>query len=93
MARVNNILLADMQGSLGKQLVVRKRNGKSFASKYPDMSNVVHSPKQKKEHSKFKKAVEFAQSIIKNPSKKTEFKVKKGQSVYHAAIQHYLKTH
>ena len=93
MARVNNVALSQMQGSLGGQVVYRVRNGKTFASKHPDMSGIKPSAKQLKEKSRFSKAVAYAQSIIKNPSKKAAFKVKKGQSVYHAAIQEYLKKH
>jgi hypothetical protein len=93
MARVNNVLMAGTQGAIGKQVVIRVRNGKTFASKYPDMSNVKPSPAQLKEKSRFAKAVRFAQTIIHNPAKKAAFKVKKGKSVYHAAIQEYLRTH
>ena len=93
MARVNNVVTGQMQGSIGGQIVYRTRNGKTFASKHPDMSGVKPSAKQLKEKSRFGKAVAYAQSIIKNPAKKAAYKVKKGQSVYHAAIQEYLKKH
>ena len=93
MARVNNVMLSQVSGSIGGQFVLRTRNGKTFASKYPDMSKVKRTAKQDKETSRFAKAVAFAQSIIKNPAKKAAFKVKKGQTVYNAAIQEYLKKH
>jgi hypothetical protein len=92
MARIiNNDLLTGLSGAVGKQLVVRTRNGKSFVSKYPDMSKVKPSAKQRKEKSRFAKAVGFAQGIINNPAKKAAYKVRKGQSVYNAAISDYLK--
>lgn len=92
MARIiNNDLLTGLSGAIGKQIVFRVRNGKTFASKYPDMSEVKPSAKQRKEKARFAKAVSFAQSIISNPAKKAVYKVRKGQSVYHAAISDYLK--
>jgi hypothetical protein len=94
MARIkNNDLLTGLAGAIGTQLVVRVRNGKTFVSKFPDMSKVKPSAKQRKEKSRFAKAVSFAQSIINNPAKKAAYKVKKGQSVYNAAISDYLKQH
>jgi hypothetical protein len=87
----NNDLLTGLGGAIGKQLVVRVRNGKTFVSKYPDMSKVRPSVKQRKEKSRFAKAVSFAKTIITNPAKKAAYKVKKGQSVYNTAISDYLK--
>ena len=89
MARVNNPLTADMRGAVGN-VIFRVRNGKTFSSKFPDMSRVRASPKRKKVNTRFAKAVMYAQGIIADPVKKAAFKVKKGQSVYHAAIKKYL---
>lgn len=90
MARTSkNPLTSNLQGAIGKQIVFRVRNGKTFVSKYPDRSRVILSPKQMKANSRFAKAVAFAQSIISNPAKKAAYKTRKGQSVYHAAIQEF----
>ena len=86
----NNVLVSDLRGSIGKQIVFRVRNGKTYASKHPDMSNVKPSAKQLKEKSRFAKAVRYAQTIINDPAKKAAYKVKKGQSVYNAAIKEYM---
>jgi len=92
MARVTkNVITSDLQGAIGKQLVFRVRNGKTFASKYPDMSGVKPSKKQLKEKDRFAKAVAFAQSIINDPVKKAKYKVKKGQTVFNAAVSDYMK--
>jgi hypothetical protein len=92
MARATrNLLTADLRGAIGKQVVFRVRNGKTFASKYPDMSGVKPSKKQLKEKGRFAKAVAFAQSIISDPAKKAAYKVKKGQSVFNAAVSDYMK--
>ena len=93
MARATrNLLTADLRGAIGKQVVFRVRNGKTFASKYPDMSGVKPSKKQLKEKGRFAKAVAFAQSIISDPAKKAAYKVKKkGQTVFNAAVSDYRK--
>ena len=92
MARIkDNIITADLQGAIGKQLVFRVRNGKTFVSKYPDMSRVKPSRSQLKAKSKFAKAVAFAKSIISDPKKKAAYKVQKGQSVFNAAISEYMR--
>jgi hypothetical protein len=93
MARVKNDLLIGHSGAVGKEIVLRVRNGKTFSSKYPDMSGVKPSAKQKKEKNRFGDAVRFAQGVIKDPVKKAAYKVKKGKSVYHTAIKDYLKAH
>jgi hypothetical protein len=82
-----------LRGAIGKQIVFRVRDGKIFASKYPDMSRVKPSPKQKKEKKRFAAAVKYAQSIINDPAKKAAYKVKRGKTVYHTAIKDYLKNH
>lgn len=92
MARASkNVITTDLQGAIGKQVVFRVRNGKTFASKYPDMSRVKPSKKQLREKGRFAKAVAFAQSIIKDPAKKAAYKVKKGQSVFNAAVSDYMR--
>jgi hypothetical protein len=95
MARISqNPITSSLHGAIGKNIVFRTRNGKTFASKYPDMSRVKLSASQKKQNTKFAKAVAFAQSILNNPAKKAAYKLrKKGQSVYHAAIQEYYSKH
>ncbi len=91
MAKGNNIITKGLAGSIGKQIVFRTRNGKTFASKYPDMSKVKPSKEQLKYKSAFSEAVEFAQSVIRDPKKKAAYKVKKGASVYHTAIRDYMR--
>jgi hypothetical protein len=94
MARTNqNPLTKGLQGQIGKQLVFKKYGKKTVVTKYPDMSNVKPSSKQKKMRRSFQKAVAYAQAINNDPVKKAVYakKVKKGQTVYHYAIKEYLK--
>jgi hypothetical protein len=93
MARVNNDIMEGLQGAVGKQVVLRTRNGKTFLSKYPDMSGVKATKQQSKERNLFKDAVAFAQSINNDPAKKAAYKTKKGQTVFNRAIKDYLATH
>lgn len=81
------------RGAFGKQIVYRVIGGKTFSSKYPDMSRVKPSAKQLAEKSKFADAVRFAQSIIHDPVRKAAYPVEKGKSVFHTAIKDYLNTH
>jgi hypothetical protein len=96
MARTYNSIFAatkGMSGSIGKQIVFRNRAGKTFASKFPDMSNVVFTENQKREQSKMAAAVGFARDIIYDPIKKANYKAAPGKSVYQTAISDYLKSH
>ena len=56
------------------------------------MSRVKKSMLQKTEQSNFSKAVAYAQSIIRDKNKKAlyEKKIKKGTTVYHAAIKEFM---
>ncbi len=84
-------LLDGLTGAIGKQIVLRKRGNKTFASKYPDMSGIKPSKAQKKRRRTFAEAVKFAQSIIRDPAKKSAYKVKKGKAAYHTAIKDFMK--
>ena len=96
MARTNNPLWKGWKISLGrnnKQFVVRNVGGKNYVCKYPDMSKVVPSDSQLESNNRFADAVEYAKSIIADPLKKANYKVRKGKSVYHSAIKDYMERH
>jgi hypothetical protein len=96
MARCKNSIFGatkGMRGSIGKQIVFRKRGDDTFASKYPDMSNVIPSELQLEYKDTFGDAVRFAQGIIRDPVKKAAYKHPKGKSVYHTAIGDYMDLH
>src|SRR5687767_14311964 len=80
-------------GAVAKTVVVKqyKKYG-AVLTKYPDMSKVVRTQKQKAATALFATAVAYAQDIIHNPDKKKAFakKLEKGGSVYHAAIKEFL---
>lgn len=94
MAKTNsNVLLRKLKGQIGKQLVVKQYGAKTVVSAYPDMSNVKPSKLQTKRRDYFAEAVAYAQGILHDPEKKAAYakQLKKGQSVYNAAIKEFLR--
>ena len=63
-----------------------------MVSAYTEMSKVKPSKLQKAKRNDFAEAVAYAQGILHNPVKKKAYakKLKKGVSVYHAAITEWL---
>lgn len=77
---------------LAKQIVFKTRNDKTFVSRYPDMSKVVPSEKQKVEKSRFASAVIYAKSVLADPIKKEEVanRTPPEKLIYHQAIKEYI---
>ncbi len=90
----NSLLLHQLRGAIGKQIVVKKYGKKTVVTKFPDMTGIKPSKSQKKQRSKFKEAVRYAQAINNDPVQKAAYKkkVKKGQTVYHAAVREYMES-
>lgn len=88
----NNIVTESLSGKVGN-VIFKNYNNKTVISKYPDMSNVVKTEKQKENQLQFKAAQAYAKSIISDPEKKLAFikTIPKDKTVYHAAISKYLK--
>lgn len=88
----NSVLLKHLRGQIGKQIVVKHYGQKTVVTAYPDMSGIKPSKKQKAKRKDFAEAVAYAQSILHNAVKKAAYarKLKKGQSVYHAAITEWM---
>jgi len=88
-----NALIEALSRSVGNVILKQYSYG-LVISKRPDRSKVKLSTPQKKANTKFKKAVAYAQSVLKDPALQKIYKKKltKGQSVYHAALSDYIKT-
>lgn len=88
-----NILLHQLSGQIGKQVVVKRYGRKTVVSAYPDMSNVKPSKLQKNKRNLFAEAVAYAQGIVHDPVKKAAYAkgLKKGERVYQVAIKDYLR--
>lgn len=94
MARIKNPMWDGLKlghGQIAKDFVLKKRNGKAFVCKYPDMSNVVPSELQLKSNRRFADAVAYARNIVNDPVKKVAYKARRGMSVYHSAVKDYLE--
>jgi len=87
-----NIILKGASGTLGDQFVIRQRKGRIVIAAMPKKSPKPLSPARKKNMGKFKRAVIFAKRVRENPVLLTQhnIRVKRNQSVYHAAIAYYM---
>ena len=90
-----SVILHNMRGQIGKQIVVKQYGNKTVITAYPDMSHVKPSKLQKQKRKTFAAAIEYARSIINDPVKKAAYakRLKKGARVYNAAIREYLAQH
>jgi len=88
----NNIVTETLSGKVGN-IIFKNYGNKTVISKYPDMSNVVKTEKQKENQLQFRAAQAYAKSILSDPEKKLAFTktIPKDKTVYHAAISKYLK--
>jgi hypothetical protein len=90
----NNVLTKGLSGMIGKQIVFRSWNGKTFISVAPKKPK-KQSAVQKENRSKFKRATIYAKNMMKDPEKKAEYKdiAKKLQlpNAYTAAITDYMR--
>lgn len=98
MARSNeNLFTQGTQGAVGKQIVFKQINGKTFATKYPDMSGVEYNITQKEYQDLFAEAVKYAQEVMADPARVAAYEQKihndknlRGTSVYHAALKAFM---
>ena len=88
----NSALLQGVKGALG-ELVIKQYGNRTVITKKPDMSRVKKSALQKIYRDRFKEAVVYARGVLRDPKKKAAFakKLKDGQTVFNAALSHYLK--
>ncbi len=86
----DNLIMKNMSGAIGKQLVFRKVNGKTIACKYPNRSHVIYNDEQIGYRTLFAKASAYASSIVKDPVKKAAYKRHGETSVYHSALKDYM---
>ena len=94
MARVKgNLLMENVSGAIGKQVVFRMVNGQTFVGKYPDRSKVKYTREQLQYREIFAKAAKYASDIVNDPAKKSAYKVKGGVSVYHTALRDFMARH
>jgi hypothetical protein len=94
MARVkNNIVIEGLSGNIGGQLIIKNYAYGTVISKFPDMSRVKRSEKQKARQTKFQQAVAFAKSELADPQKRVQVKarLKPGKTAFNTLISEYMR--
>jgi hypothetical protein len=90
----NNVLTKGLSGMVGKTVVFRTWNGKTYLSGSPQKPK-TQSPIQKENRLRFKMATHYAKNMMKDPLKKEEYKklAKKMKlpNAYTAAITEYMR--
>jgi hypothetical protein len=94
--KIPRLLLLMIRGAVGKSFVVKHyRGGRIVVTRFPDMSKVMASGKQRVRRDLFREAVVYAQWIIGDEERKQAFRKtlprKKRGKVYQAAIQLYMR--
>ena len=101
MARIkDNLLVQGAQGAIGKELVYKKINGKTYAVKYPDMSRIEFNTLQKEYQNLFAAAITYARAVLNDPAQEAVYRKRvnndkslRGLSIYHAAIKDFMAKH
>ena len=91
--KTSNFLLSQVQGQIGKKIVVKHYGKKVVVTKAPNMSGIKASPQQKVQRSRFAEAVAYAKHINDTPELKATYvkKASKSKSVYQYVLKEYLK--
>lgn len=91
--KASNFLLRQLQGQIGKKIVIKHYGKKVVITKAPDMSKIKPSALQQVQRSRFAEAVAYARHINNTPELKAAYlkKAKKSKSVYQYALKEFLK--
>ena len=81
-----------IRGAIGKEFVIKHYKDGAVKTKYPDMSGIVASTKQRKCRNLFKEAVAYAKGVIADSERKTcwQKKLRKRNAVYNAAVKEFM---
>src|ERR1700712_1516 len=81
-----------IRGAIGKEFVIKHYKDGAVKTKYPDMSGIIASTRQRKCRNLFKEAVTYAKEVIADAGCKTcwQKKLRKRNSVYNAAIKEFM---
>lgn len=88
----NNKVTKGLSGKF-EDFIFKNYSYGTVVSKVPDRSKVKLSKKQKRANTLFKAAVAYAKEVIRDPKKRKPYEtaLKRGKTVYHAALADYLK--
>jgi hypothetical protein len=92
MARVNyNVVMHSVSGKIGDLLIFRQRGGKTFISKIP-VRSTAFTAEQVAINEKFKAAIQYARTALKDPAIKRFYKEKAepGQTAHNLAVADFF---
>lgn len=87
----DNYVIRGTSGRIGKLLVNKIINGKTFITKYPDRSKVKYTKEQIEYREIFAKAAKYASEIVNDPVKKSTYPRQGRKSIYHCALTDFMK--
>jgi hypothetical protein len=85
----NNIIMRSTRGMVGKQIVFKRRAGKSFVAAPPEVNeNRIPTPNQAAAQLRFKKSSAFAKLAMKDATTKAAYfaAAERGQSAFNVAF-------
>jgi hypothetical protein len=82
-----------VSGAIGKKYVIKQYKKGQVVTRYPDMSGIVPSTKQKVRRRLFARAVRYAQSIYWKPELKAEWKrkLRRPRRLFQALMKQYYR--
>jgi hypothetical protein len=86
----DNYVMKGATGQIGKLIVYKNINGKTFATKYPDRSNINYTREQIGYRKIFAEAAKYASEIVSDPKKKAAYPRHGKTSVYHSALSDFM---
>ena len=93
MPREESFLHQMIRGAIGKEYVIKHyRRGRIFRTKYPDMTRIVATEKQRACRNKFRDAVAWAKEYISDPVQKKSYKpwFRKRKRVFNQLIKDFM---
>ena len=81
-----------IRGAIGKEFVIKHYKDGIVKTKYPDMSDIVASMRQRKCRNLFRDAVAYAKEVVADKERKICWQkiLRKPNPVYNAAIKEYM---
>ena len=81
-----------IQGAIGKRYVIKHYKWGIIQTKYPDMTKIKASPKQRTCRNLFREAVVYAQSVIADPVREAAWqkRLRRRKGVYNEAVKAYM---
>jgi len=81
-----------IQGAIGKKFVIKHYPYGIIRTRFPDMTNIIASAKQRSCRNLFQKAVAYAKEVIADPVQKAVWqkRLRRSNGVYNDAIKAYM---